>query len=370
MTDESTIILLKFIEVSGNIINKNTSIDNNTIIGNIIEKSLSMFQLMIYNIDSLYINTEDNRIKINTIFLINKKILDIENISIETIIDITIYEIKRDDKGNVIPSTLPKIYNDYLLSNEDQQIDTSYSGYSNNIIYNNSAFNSILHSILIEPTEITNTNYMSYFTNNNYSHTGNLNSQYSITVTPSGNLDVTPTVTSTVTPTVTPTVTSSGNLDVTSNVTSTVTPIVNSNVIPNVTPIVTSNVIPNVIPNVTPIVTSNVIPNVTPTVTNLFNNWMNLITEYTEQEDIKIIISTEELDKLNFMKYNKLKTDIPTGIMTECSICIEELDEDDDILYTKCYHIFHKHCITKWLTEYNNRCPICKKDVACGLPNI
>ena len=42
----------------------------------------------------------------------------------------------------------------------------------------------------------------------------------------------------------------------------------------------------------------------------------------------------------------------------ECSICLEEIEETDDIKkLMNCNHFFHKSCIDTW-SNNNNTCPL------------
>ena len=102
----------------------------------------------------------------------------------------------------------------------------------------------------------------------------------------------------------------------------------------------------------------------------LLQPYIDTMTSDVEQEDVKVIVSQEEVDKLSYITYKELKETIKHGLMTECSICIDTFEENDDVLYTDCCHVFHKTCINKWLTKYNIKCPICKKDVAVGTPQL
>ena len=47
----------------------------------------------------------------------------------------------------------------------------------------------------------------------------------------------------------------------------------------------------------------------------------------------------------------------------ECSICLEEIEENDDIKkLMNCNHVFHKSCIDTW-SNNNNTCPLCRKHI-------
>ena len=48
--------------------------------------------------------------------------------------------------------------------------------------------------------------------------------------------------------------------------------------------------------------------------------------------------------------------------MDICPVCLEDLDEESDIITTKCNHKFHKECLNKW-QEDNSSCPMCRSDI-------
>lgn len=45
-----------------------------------------------------------------------------------------------------------------------------------------------------------------------------------------------------------------------------------------------------------------------------------------------------------------------------CAICIDSLDEDDEVRGLTCGHAFHASCIDPWLTSRRACCPLCKAD--------
>lgn len=47
---------------------------------------------------------------------------------------------------------------------------------------------------------------------------------------------------------------------------------------------------------------------------------------------------------------------------TECSICITNIDDNDEIMKTPCNHFFHKECLTRWMEE-NMVCPLCRNSL-------
>jgi len=47
-----------------------------------------------------------------------------------------------------------------------------------------------------------------------------------------------------------------------------------------------------------------------------------------------------------------------------CSICICEFEEGEELrLLPECGHVFHTDCISPWLTEKRNTCPLCQQKV-------
>ncbi|KAK9354388.1 hypothetical protein V1505DRAFT_393088 [Lipomyces doorenjongii] len=45
-----------------------------------------------------------------------------------------------------------------------------------------------------------------------------------------------------------------------------------------------------------------------------------------------------------------------------CAICLEQLEDDDDVRGLTCGHAFHAACIDPWLTTRRACCPLCKAD--------
>eukprot|EP00826_Nyctotherus_ovalis_P032288 TRINITY_DN2602_c0_g1_i2.p1 TRINITY_DN2602_c0_g1~~TRINITY_DN2602_c0_g1_i2.p1 ORF type:complete len:255 (-),score=-4.48 TRINITY_DN2602_c0_g1_i2:140-904(-) len=91
----------------------------------------------------------------------------------------------------------------------------------------------------------------------------------------------------------------------------------------------------------------------------VLNNWLHGKKSLTATE---LIVS-------NAIPRIKFDPDIHTN-EKECSICIKEFVEDDEIIELPCdrRHYFHVTCIMDWVEKAKKAlCPICRKDMVRGL---
>ncbi|KAK9317275.1 hypothetical protein V1524DRAFT_375209 [Lipomyces starkeyi] len=70
----------------------------------------------------------------------------------------------------------------------------------------------------------------------------------------------------------------------------------------------------------------------------------------------------EEDDEDAVLTHPNLHPDLADTSGDACAICLEQLEDDDDVRGLSCGHAFHAACIDPWLTTRRACCPLCKAD--------
>jgi hypothetical protein len=83
------------------------------------------------------------------------------------------------------------------------------------------------------------------------------------------------------------------------------------------------------------------------------------------QEDVKIVCTDAEIAQCRRMLFCELKEKLGTA----CNICLDDFKDDTEVMQLNgCNHYYHPDCITNWLTQNSNKCPVCRVPNGPGHP--
>ncbi len=77
-------------------------------------------------------------------------------------------------------------------------------------------------------------------------------------------------------------------------------------------------------------------------------------------EDVKLILSQEELDKIPIKTFSELEAKTKE-INCKCLVCQEEHLDYDKVRTLTCGHCFHQDCVDGWLSNHSHKCPSCRE---------
>jgi hypothetical protein len=118
------------------------------------------------------------------------------------------------------------------------------------------------------------------------------------------------------------------------------------------------------LPDLIPIESTNNLYNYIEYSIPIMNNLNSYYYNQVFPEDVKICLSEEQFNNLDKVCYEELGE----GHDNKCLICIDDFVIEDNIVKTKCCHLFHYDCLKKWLCDESNKCPVCRIEIDKGTP--
>jgi hypothetical protein len=74
-------------------------------------------------------------------------------------------------------------------------------------------------------------------------------------------------------------------------------------------------------------------------------------------DDLEIKRQDETTINVSSQKYSNIENNY-----TSCSICLEEFNQNDEVVLLHCKHVFPDKCIVEW-GHYRENCPVCRNNV-------
>lgn len=89
---------------------------------------------------------------------------------------------------------------------------------------------------------------------------------------------------------------------------------------------------------------------------DLDNSYEELQT-LSDENNVKVVVPEEGINKIkeSLFEPNQFKND-------NCAICLEDFKKSEKIKILDCKHNFHSDCINPWLSQYSNKCPLCRDE--------
>ena len=92
-------------------------------------------------------------------------------------------------------------------------------------------------------------------------------------------------------------------------------------------------------------------------ISNILNSYNNPPQdEEIDNEDVLVTLNDDTLNNLDVEKVTNDDYD-------RCTICLMDIEKEEEIIKLKCNHYFHKDCITEYLKDFDYKCPVCRTEI-------
>ena len=80
-----------------------------------------------------------------------------------------------------------------------------------------------------------------------------------------------------------------------------------------------------------------------------------------DREAVRVGVPQNVLESFPTFKYKKRRGEEEEEQM-QCAICLDELNDEDEVRRIPCMHVFHTNCIDRWLQDHK-KCPVCNYEI-------
>lgn len=102
-----------------------------------------------------------------------------------------------------------------------------------------------------------------------------------------------------------------------------------------------------------------------------FSNFLSSHSNLKPYLDLPLITEEAKLLEAHFIVPGKIMSPEQRTAFDQnmnCSICLEDIGEKEDVFLMECRHYFHFHCVLAWLDK-KMQCPLCKESLRMMLFN-
>jgi len=97
------------------------------------------------------------------------------------------------------------------------------------------------------------------------------------------------------------------------------------------------------------------------TILQMFNEYNYFLNDYNDLQTNIENMSPDVVLERNRIKFTIIEKNSDEYTDSCCSICLcDHNDLKQQIIKIKCNHIFHVNCLSKWVTQNKNTCPMCR----------
>ena len=93
--------------------------------------------------------------------------------------------------------------------------------------------------------------------------------------------------------------------------------------------------------------------------------FVDMFINHINNTEDDVISTLNEEDKIKLKKYVLIN-----NLEDKCSICLDLMEKEQEVIELPCKHTYHSNCINEYLSNYSYKCPCCKEEVGRPVHHI